>query len=269
MQAFIVVVLWSKVRCLAKDETGNSFAHEAGVWVQPLNEVWFTSNLFSQGFVLFCDQGGDIEQSSKLILVDPENPHRAQNLINNFYGRQFNALNDVIVLPPPHGRHAEFVQSSDNIESRQELPKGSTIWFSTYGFEQSFRPAPQLPSQVHALDPHTGRIKVVADGFDHPNGIAFSPDGSICYITDTSHIHGTIKLDPHLQSTIQQNRRVLPFADTGVPDGNSYGTLIGRIVLRAADSNLGVGCANFCFIPGGKLVCFSENRVYLVEGLKV
>nr|XP_019000215.1 uncharacterized protein I203_07374 [Kwoniella mangroviensis CBS 8507]OCF63676.1 hypothetical protein I203_07374 [Kwoniella mangroviensis CBS 8507] len=227
MQAFIVVVLWSKVRCLVKDETGNSFAHEAGVWVQPLNEVWFTSNLFSQGltsqteglarmrvdisavnvstgggFVLFCDQGGDIEQSSKLILVDPENPHRAQNLINNFYGRQFNALNDVIVLPPPHGRHAEFVQSSDDIESRQELPKGSTIWFSTYGFEQSFRPAPQLPSQVHALDPHTGRIKVVADRFDHPNGIAFSPDGSICYITDTSHIHGTIKLDPHLQSTI-------------------------------------------------------------------
>ncbi|WWC96569.1 hypothetical protein V866_003437 [Kwoniella sp. B9012] len=342
-----------RVRCLAKDETGNSFAHEAGVWVESLNEVWFTSNLLchrttsqaeglakmrvdisavnvSTGevrklhvpqvragngacpygrFVLFCDQGGDIEQPSRLILVDPENPHKAQNLINNFYGRHFNSLNDVIVLPPPHGRHAESVQSSDDIEFREALPKGSTIWFTdpTYGFEQSFRPAPQLPSQVYALDPHTGRIRVVADGFDHPNGIAFSPDGSTCYITDTSHIHGTGRLDPHLQSTIYafdvvwlgnvqsaggpslQNRRVFAFADTGVPDGikcdvmgnvyagcgdgihvwNPYGTLIGRIVLGAADSNLKAGCANFCFIPGGKLVCLSEDRVYLVEGLTV
>ncbi|WVW82653.1 hypothetical protein I302_104664 [Kwoniella bestiolae CBS 10118] len=342
------------VRCLAKDEFGKSFAHEAGVWVESLDEVWFTSNLFRDTspkgdfadvrvdisainvktgqvraidvpsvragngacpygrYILFCDQGGSgAENPSQLTLVDPEDPRKGEILINNFYGRHFNSLNDVIVLPPPpHGHHARSAQSvDDNTVFRTTLPTGSTIWFTdpTYGHEQTFKPAPQLPSQVYALDPHTGRIRVVADGFDHPNGIAFSPDGSTCYVTDTSHIHGTGRLDPHLQSTIYafdvvwlgdersaggpslQNRRVFAFADTGVPDGikcdvlgnvyagcgdgihvwNSYGTLIGRIVLGVSDGKTGAGCANFCFIPGGRLVCFSEDRVYLVEGLAV
>jgi gluconolactonase len=45
-------------------------------------------------------------------------------------------------------------------------------------------------------------VRMVVDGFSHPNGIAFSPDGAVCYITDTSHIHGSGHLDPSLASTM-------------------------------------------------------------------
>ncbi|KAK8866198.1 hypothetical protein IAR55_001349 [Kwoniella newhampshirensis] len=133
------------------------------------------------------------------------------------------------------------------------------------------------------------------------------PDGRVCYLTDTSHIHGSERLNPGLQNTINafdvvwrgtrseaggpslQNQRLFAFADTSVPNGvkcdilgnvyagcgdgihawNKYGTLFGKILLGLVDGNFDTGCAKFCFVPGGKLVCFAEDRIYLVEGLVV
>ena len=150
--------------------------------------------------VLLCEQG-ELDRPSCFVLVDPTDPSDTHVLLNNYHGRQFNSLNDAIVLPPPRGfnpaSHAQLTPRAGY------PPLGSTLWFTdpTYGHEQGFRPTPQLPSQVYVLDPHTGDVRVVADTFDHPNGICFSPDGETCYITDTSHIHGSGKLDPHCQST--------------------------------------------------------------------
>lgn len=42
-----------------------------------------------------------------------------------------------------------------------------------------------------------------------------------------------------------------------------------RSVLGLADGGKKAGCANFCFAPGGRLVCFAEDRIFLVEGLCV
>ena len=51
-----------------------------------------------------------------------------------------------------------------------------------YGFLSHFRPEPLLPHQVYRFDPVTGSVRVVADGFDRCNGIAFSPDGSTAFM---------------------------------------------------------------------------------------
>ena len=51
-----------------------------------------------------------------------------------------------------------------------------------YGFLSHFRPEPLLPNQVYRFDPVTGSVRVVADGFDKCNGIAFSPDGSTAFM---------------------------------------------------------------------------------------
>lgn len=195
-----------------------AFAHEAGVYSHQTNEVWFTSNLLDreQGTtveisrvslatgavaiiqadyirlgnggcaykdgILFCDQGSS-HTPSQLVFCDVENPGGAQPILNNFNGRPFNSLNDVVVL-----KHES----------------GDLIFFTDppYGYEQGFRPACQLPAAVYAFDPVHGHVRMLADGFSHPNGIAFSPDGLVCYITDTSHIHGTGKLDPGQPSTM-------------------------------------------------------------------
>lgn len=39
-----------------------------------------------------------------------------------------------------------------------------------------------MPSQVYRFDQDTGRIRVVADGFDKCNGIAFTQDGNTAYM---------------------------------------------------------------------------------------
>ena len=69
--------------------------------------------------------------------------------MNNFFGRQFNSLNDVAVNP-----------------------RNKEIYFTdvTYGYLQDFRPSPGLPNQVYRFNPNTGLVSVVADGFNKVNG---------------------------------------------------------------------------------------------------
>jgi gluconolactonase len=43
-----------------------------------------------------------------------------------------------------------------------------------YGYYQYFRPAPGLQNQVYRLNPETGGLTVVADGFTLPNGMSAS-----------------------------------------------------------------------------------------------
>ena len=157
--------------------------------------------------LLMCDQGHGYERPSQLVVVPPSDPSSAYVLLNNFHGRPFNSINDVVVLPP-HSSMLSQGQTSGNIPigalKASTIPRGYTIWFTDppYSHEQGFKPAPALPPNVYCLDPATGDIRVVADGFDHPNGIAFSPDGGTCYLTDSSHIHGTGRRFPHRQATM-------------------------------------------------------------------
>jgi gluconolactonase len=62
-----------------------------------------------------------------------------------------------------------------------------TVWFTdpSYGHLQGFRPEPQIGDHVYRFDPRTVDLSVVADSFDKPNGLAFSPDEQILYIGDS------------------------------------------------------------------------------------
>ena len=55
---------------------------------------------------------------------------------------------------------------------------------------QSFptSPEPQLPNQVYRLDMTTGAVRVVADGFDKCNGIAFDASGKVAYVYVTTEL---------------------------------------------------------------------------------
>lgn len=71
-------------------------------------------------------------------------------LANNYFGRQFNSLNDVSVNP-----------------------RNGDIYFTDtqYGYWQYFRPEPGMPNQVYRLNPATGALTVVSDAFVSPNGM--------------------------------------------------------------------------------------------------
>jgi gluconolactonase len=70
------------------------------------------------------------------------------------------------------------------------VKRDGTIWFTdpSYGFLQGFKGAPQIGDYVYRYDPRSGRLSVVADSFDKPNGLAFSPEESMLYIGDSGAI---------------------------------------------------------------------------------
>jgi gluconolactonase len=92
-------------------------------------------------------------------------------LIDSFEGKKLNAPNDAVV-------------ASDG-----------AIWFTDpgygiLGFYEGHKADLELPPRVYRLDPKTGAAAVVADNFDKPNGLAFSPDEKRLYIADTGITHG-------------------------------------------------------------------------------
>ena len=194
------------------------FAHEAGVFIESSNELFITSNQykdesgqtkvqiskiclnetpvrqveisceeikmgnggvnFEEG-ILFCDQGS-ASSPSGLYKMSTSAPYRTEAIITDFYGRPFNSVNDVVIA------------------------KDGSIWWTDpiYGFEQGYRPRPQLPNQVYRHDPRDSSIRAMADGFGRPNGLCFSPDEQTLYITDTDHIHGDGSQDGVRASTM-------------------------------------------------------------------
>ncbi len=65
-----------------------------------------------------------------------------------------------------------------------------TIWFTdpTYGIDTDYEGGKQvseLRPALYRLDPADGALTVMADDFEGPNGLAFSPDESVLYVSET------------------------------------------------------------------------------------
>ncbi len=161
--------------------------------------------LSRDGRLIVCEQGSWF-QPARLSLVDPVTG-AAAGLVDRRGGARLGSPNDV-------------VQRHDG-----------TIWFTdpSYGFLQGFRPRPELPDAVYRLDPSTGSLAVVDDSFDKPNGVAFSPDGSVLYVTDSGANHEPGSYDPGRPHRVValdvdgrgsvSGRRVLADISPGFPDG--------------------------------------------------
>lgn len=86
-------------------------------------------------------------------------------LAESYEGRRLNSPNDVIVK------------------------RDGSIWFSDpsfgiQGFYEGEWAAPELATHVYRIDPITGKLEVVIDDIQMPNGLCFSPDESKFYICE-------------------------------------------------------------------------------------
>lgn len=224
--------------------------------------------------ILICAQGNKTltGDSGIVYIPDLDQPHLCHSLVSDFHSRPFNSVNDVIVHPDD-----------------------GSIWFTDpcYGYHQGIRPRPALPNQLYRFEPETGAIRALADGFDRPNGLSFSPDLRTLYVTDTGAISGdpNTPLDPAGKSHIYAfdiipstsdseqpflaNRRLFAYAPGLLPDGikcdmagNVYsGCCNGVEVWDASGVHLGTievegGVANFCFGEAGTLYMCNETRFW-------
>jgi gluconolactonase len=161
--------------------------------------------LATDGRLLVCEQG-NLTRTARISLLDRATGSVA-TLVDRWQDLPLNSPNDV-------------VQASDG-----------SVWFTdpSYGHLQGFRPAPLTGDFVYRWDPITRALDVVDDSFDKPNGIAFSPDERVLYVTDSgaNQERGSFHVErPHhivafdvVGGRHLAGRRLLAVTSPGIPDG--------------------------------------------------
>jgi gluconolactonase len=113
----------------------------------------------------------------------------------------------------------KFQDNSLNSPNDVVVKSDGTIWFTdpTYGIPKGQKQ--ELDGQfVFRFDPDTQKLTKVANGFDQPNGLCFSPDEKKMYIADSGKPHHIRAFDVHDDNTLTGGD-VFAVIDNGVPDG--------------------------------------------------
>jgi gluconolactonase len=176
-----------------------------------------------------------------------------ENVVDGWAGVRLNSSNDVVV-------------KSDG-----------TIWFTdpSYGWLQGFRPRPLLRDAVHRFDPHTGVVTTVANSFDKPNGLCFSPGERTLYVTDNGEPHHLKAFDV-VDGERLERERVIHVSSPEHPDGlkadsvgRLYASFAGGVeVLSPAGAPIGAidapGAVNFCLGGPDRNILFitADTAIY-------
>ena len=160
------------------------------------------------GSLLVCEQ-----QPAAIPRVDRAGA-LGETVVDSFRGRPLNSPNDVVVT------------------------RDGAIWFTdpSYAHLQGFGPEPQLPDAVYRYT--DGELTMVADGFEKPNGLAFSPDERVLYVGDSEACV--------IWAFEDGERRLFAEIAPGYPDGLKVDG-VGRVHSTAGD---GI----HIFDPGGRRV---------------
>lgn len=165
--------------------------------------------LDADGRLVVCEQG-TLWRPAAITRVDRATGS-IETLVDEWLGLRLNSPNDVVVK------------------------RDGTIWFTdpSYGYLQGFRPAPQVGDHVYRYDPRSGALSVVADGFDKPNGLAFSPREDVLYVGDSGEPHHIVAFDVR-HGRLLTRRRVLAGSTFEHPDGLKVDAG-GRVYASAAE----------------------------------
>lgn len=197
-----------------------------------------------------CSNGNTRDRQGRLISCEHDTRRVTRTewdgtitvLADRYEGRRLNSPNDVVVksdgsiwfTDPPYGILSDY----EGTKSQSEL-----------GGNYVFR-----------LDPTNGALSVVADDFDKPNGIAFTPDESQLFVADSGRPHHMRVFDVK-DGKLLGNSRVFAECDAGIYDGFRFdtdgnlwtstrtgvsvyepnGELLGKIRIPEAVSNLTFG----------------------------
>ncbi len=179
-----------------------------------------------EGKLVSCEHS-----SRRLTITDKDGSVKV--LVDSFGGKKFNSPNDVVVR-------------SDG-----------TIWFTDPPYGTPRNEKRELDKQhVFCFTPLLRSTKSVADDFDRPNGLCFSPDEKKLYIADSGEPHHirvfTVSRhllhagDAYLDGFELKDGNVFCAIDNGVPDG----------IRCDSDGNVwsSAGDAIHVFSPEGKLL---------------
>lgn len=199
--------------------------------------------------------------SGERAIIRREHDGQWKILVDRYQGKRLNSPNDLVV-------------KSDGTIWFTDPPYGLTQPNQGYGGEQE-----QPGSFVYCFDPATGEIDAVVTDMVRSNGLAFSPNEDLLYVSDTAAFN--IPQGPHhirvyevVNDRSVTNGRVFAVIDPGQPDGlrvdehgNIFtsskdsvqvyapdGTCLGKILVPEVCANLTFGGqeCNRLFIAAGK-----------------
>ncbi|MEH1765316.1 MAG: SMP-30/gluconolactonase/LRE family protein [Nostoc sp.] len=196
-------------------------------------------------------------------------------LVDHYDNKRLNSPNDLVV-------------KSDGTIWFTDPPYGITEPNQGYGGEQE-----QPGSYVYRFDPVTGEIYPVVTDMVRPNGLAFSPDESLLYVSDTAAFN--IPGGPHhirvyevVDGRWTKNGRVFAVINPGQPDGlrvdehgNVFtssedsvqiyapdGTRLGKIFVPETSANLTFGGKKGDSLSGtlrDRLFITAGHSLYVIE----
>jgi gluconolactonase len=144
--------------------------------------------------------------SGQRAIIRREHDGQWRILVDRYQGNRLNSPNDLVVK------------------------RDGTIWFTDppYGLTQPDQgyggKEEQAGSYVYRFDPETGEIDAVITDMERPNGLAFSPDETFLYVSDTSEFdypqgHHYIRAYDIREGRYAENGRVFAIVEPGQPDG--------------------------------------------------
>lgn len=248
------ILIWSDIpndRILSMDEDG-----QVGTYRKPAS--FANGNTRDQaGRIISCEHGNRR-------LTRRELDGTTTVLSDSFEGEPLNSPNDVVV-------HSN-----------------GSIWFSdpSYGilsdYEGGRRNQKQPGCFVYRVDTKTGDTAAVVTDLGMPNGLAFSPDEALLYVSDSEASHDADGAHSIWQFDVVgggrlANKKHVVEVEPGVPDGfkvDEYGNiwtsaadgvhcytadglLLGKILLPEVVSNLTFGGA-----AGNRLLITASSSVY-------
>ena len=193
-------------------------------------------------------------------------------MVDRYDGKRLNSPNDVVV---------KF---------------DGTIWFTdpSYGImsdveghiaESEFGGPNDSGCYVFRFDPATGDIAIVERSFCKPNGLAFSPDETLLYVSDTSASHDPagnhhVRVFAVVDGKFLANGRIFAVIEPGLPDGfrldeqgwlfvssedsiqvfHPDGTLLGKILVPEKIANCVFGGA-----AGDELFITASTSMYRIR----
>ncbi|MFI5729554.1 SMP-30/gluconolactonase/LRE family protein [Kribbella sp. NPDC051587] len=225
-------LLWSDIpndRILRWDET----SYQVSAFRTPAGNT-NGHTLDQEGRLVSCEHGNRR-------VTRTEHNGRISVLADSYEGHRFNSPNDVVVK------------------------RDGSVWFTdpSYGIQSDYE---GYAGEIETGGCHVYRVSSdgaltrVADDFDGPNGLAFSPDESLLYITDTERAHMRVfQVDGDRISggevfaecgngafdgiRIDTAGRVWASAADGVHVYHPDGTLLGKLHVPETVSNLTFGGA--------------------------
>jgi gluconolactonase len=177
---------------------------------------------FTNGRTLTLD-GSVVQCSHGRRAVEQDVDGVVTTLVDRWNGKRLNSPNDVVVA------------------------RDGAIWFTDppYGIMMAAEGHPGERDYgghfVFRFEPTTGRLDAVITDVAEPNGLAFSPDESILYVSDTSlalHWNGTANhhiVAYDVAGTECSNGRVFAVIEPGIADGFRVDTL-GNVWTSSEDS---------------------------------